>query len=282
MVVHYFPLFVQMNREHVFLPPGERLLYIFREAVWANGYVSGTPFVLLAAIGIWPTLQHDKKRSVLLSLPFVLLIVYGIVPAVAGHFMPYHYMPFIFFLTMTITLLIYASRIEGVSPGRFVAMGMVFIVSSLAIIAGNVNTSILHKSAKDGRVERIVTAMRIYLRPGDTVHPIDWTDGVLHAMLRLEIPMATPFFYDVVFHHSVDTETIQTMRNRFLDSFSKANPSILVEAPNRERVSGVGTEVAFPAFDRLMAENYKMIYEEKDFRIFRRTDGAATTSEGGQ
>ena len=122
--------------------------------------------------------------------------------------------------------------------------------------------------------------MRIYLRPGDTVHPIDWTDGVLHAMLRLEIPMATPFFYDVVFHHSVDTETIQTMRNRFLDSFSKANPSILVEAPNRERVSGVGTEVSFPAFDRLMAENYKLIYEEKDFRIFRRTDGPATTGEG--
>src|SRR2546430_1427419 len=108
-------------------------------------------------------------------------------------------MPFVFFLTMTITFLIYASRIEGVSPGRFVAMGMVFIISSLAIIAGNVKTSVLHKSAKDGRVERIVTAMRIYLRPGDTVQPIDWTDGVIHAMLRLEIPSATPFYYDYVF-----------------------------------------------------------------------------------
>src|SRR5207249_3741635 len=137
-------------------------------------------------------------------------IVYGIPPALAGHFMPYHYMPFVFFLTMTITLLIYASQTKGASPSRVVVMGMAFMISSLAIISGNLQTTIFHQNlAKNGRIGRMVTAMRTHLRPGDTVHPIDWTDGVIHAMLRLELPPATPFFYDYVFHHSVDTKTIQ-------------------------------------------------------------------------
>src|SRR5438067_1154123 len=78
-----------------------------------------------------------------------------------------------------------------------------------SVSPGNIQPSFLNKGAEDGRVERIMTAMRNYLRPGDTVHPIDWTEGVIQAMLTLERPMATPFFYDIVFHHSVDAETIK-------------------------------------------------------------------------
>ena len=52
----------------------------------------------------------------------------------------------------------------------------------------------------------------------------------------------------------------------------KDKPVYLVEATRRPRVSGVGTAESFPAFDRLVSDNYHVIHQEDDFRILKRND----------
>ena len=38
------------------------------------------------------------------------------------------------------------------------------------------------------------------LQPGDTVLPVDWTEGAVHAMLIAKALPASPFIYDYYFN----------------------------------------------------------------------------------
>ncbi len=271
VIREYLPLHIQQSFGHVFLPSGQRAWYVARWALRANGYLYLAPIPQLCAFGAWQIWKLDTKKGILLSLAFGMTLVYGLTPAISGQFWPYHYMPLIFFLTMTISLLLYVSLLNENSRFRLIALRTAFVAGSIILIAkGSALTEFGHNRAKQGRVDRIVKAMQANLRPGDTVQPIDWTDGVIHAMLRLELPIATPFLYDYHFHHNVNTVAIQTIRRRFMAAFDKAAPTLLVEAPNRHKVSGRDTDAAFPAFDSVVAQKYSLVYQEQDFRIFRK------------
>lgn len=274
MVTQYLPLHIQQTGHHVWLPPDERLFYLVRRVVWANSYVYFAPFVLLAAVGVWPILRRDRKKGTLIILTFALLIVYALSPGLSGQFWPYHYMPFVFFLIMTLSFLLYAGRAWAASGEENIAVAgatkVAFIAVAIWGTSGVSSKTFQPSMAKGGRVERMAQALRANMAPNDTVQPIDWTDGTIHAMLRLNLPLPTPFLYDYHFHHNVDTPTIQTIRRQFIDAFMRASPTLLVEAPRRPKVSGIGTEAAFPEFDRIVATNYRVVYQDPSLRIWRR------------
>jgi hypothetical protein len=195
-------------------------------------------------------------------------LLYGFLPAIAGQFWNYHYFPFVLLLIMTLSLLVLPLRRLQVMP-KIAVVAAVLLGSAVdGTLQGHLQFE--KNEAQGGRVRRIATALSSTLKPGETVQPVDWTDGVLHAMLRLEVPIATPFFLDYQFYHDVDDPEIRTLRQRFIDAMEANPPTYLVEEINRPRVSGLGTTADFPAFDRLVVEHYHSIHEEPDFRILKR------------
>jgi len=131
----------------------------------------------------------------------------------------------------------------------------------------------LHHEAKDGRVARIERVLAEVVRPGETVQPLDWTAGTLHAMLRREIRIATPFLYDYHFYHHVETAAIKGLRERFLNAMTANPPAVIVEVRGdlKPQVSGVGTTTDFPELNQILSTKYVVIYDESDFRILRRS-----------
>ncbi len=273
MVTQYLPLHIKQNGGHVFLPPAEHFWYVVRNTLFAAGLCDFFPFVGLAIFAAWTILCRNREKSIMSMAVIVLLIIYFLCPVLAGQFWYYHYMPFMYFMCLVLSFLILPIRRAIAHPRLAVMACLALVFVSAGIIKKEVRLSEFERhEAKNGFVARVVTALSATLKPGDTVQPIDWTDGVIHAMLRLQLPIATPFLYDYHFYHDVDSPVIQSLRERFLQAMMTNRPTLLVEATQRPRVSGVGTASSFPAFDRLVSEKYQVVYEEPDFRILRRID----------
>jgi hypothetical protein len=270
IVTKYLPLYVRQNGEHVFLPPQEHRLYLFWNTLLFGSYWRSLLHAVPAvAIALW-VVRRDRIKTVLVVLSAAMTVVYGLLPTLAGQFWNYHYFPFVFFLIMTLSFLLLPLR-------QFAAMPKLAILCAVLLGSAVDGTLQAHlqldgNQAEGGRVARMEKALSATLKPGETVQPIDATDGVIHTMLRLGIPIATPFFYDSHFYHDVDDPEIQTIRQRFLEAMEKNKPTYIVEATKRPRVSGVGTAATFPAFDQLVSDNYHVVHQEEDFRILKRND----------
>ncbi len=269
-VTRYLPLYVQQTELHAFLTPAERLKDILRSTLKFGSYWHTLPYALAAvAIALW-LVRHERGKTSLVALAGLMALLYGLLPALGGQFWNYHYFPFVFFLIMTFSFLLLPLRNFAATPRLSVLCAVLLGLALNATLPTHFQLD--RNEAKDGRVSRIVTALSAILKPGESVQPIDWTSGVIHAMLRLRIPIATRFLYDFQFYQNVDDPEIQMLRQRFIDDMQRTKPTYLVEATKRQRVSGIGTADNFPAFDRLVAERYHVVLQEEDFRILRRND----------
>ena len=270
IMTKYLPSYLQQTGEHVFLPSAERRSYLFWNTILFGWYWRSVLHAIPAiAIALW-AVRRDRTKTILVGLTAAMMVVYGLLPTLAGQFWNYHYFPFVFFLIMVLSFLLLPLR-------QFAAMPKLAILCAVLLGSAVDGTLQAHlqfgrNEAEGGRVERIEKALSGMLKPGETVQPIDWADGVVHAMLRLGLPPATPFFIDYQFYHDVDDPEIQALRRRFIEAMEKNKPTYLVEATRRPRVSGLRSAATFPAFDRLVAENYHVVHQEEDFRILKRND----------
>jgi hypothetical protein len=114
-------------------------------------------------------------------------------------------------------------------------------------------------------------ALSTQVHQGETVQPIDWTGGALHALLRKKIPIATSFLYSYHFYHHVSHPVVQDLRRRFIEAMLSRSPDVVifVEPANRPQPRGEGTSEHFPELERVLEENYQIVYSEPEFRILR-------------
>jgi hypothetical protein len=124
---------------------------------------------------------------------------------------------------------------------------------------------------KEGRVDEIAGFLEANLRPGDTVQPLDWVGGSVHAMLIARVKIATPFIYDEYFYHDVNAPYIQQLRQRFMADLQRALPRFVVEVyddgPYAEP-TGPNTSRDFPELRAFLAENYSIVKEGQGYRIY--------------
>jgi hypothetical protein len=123
---------------------------------------------------------------------------------------------------------------------------------------------------KEGRVDEIAAFLDTRLRTGDTVQPVDWVGGAVHAMLKARAELATPFIYDEYFYHNVNDPYIQELRMRFMQVLERARPRFIIEVyddgPYAEP-TGPNTSREFPEFRADLAENYSIVLEGQGYRI---------------
>jgi hypothetical protein len=122
-----------------------------------------------------------------------------------------------------------------------------------------------------GRVDKIAEYLRVNLQPGDTVQPLDWSNGAVQAMLLAEAKPATRYLYDFYFYHHVSNPEIQYMRKDLLEKLEITRPKIIIQFfSDRPWVEGFDTSRKFPLLDLYLLNNYYLDFERDGYRLWMR------------
>lgn len=114
--------------------------------------------------------------------------------------------------------------------------------------------------------------LRAEVPPGETVQPLETVTGAVDAMWRADVPMATPFVFDIVFYYRPDLPVIRRWRQRFLDELDRSRPYFILESTGgyRARPYGPGSDNTFPELDAWIRANYDDYRDQGSFRWWRR------------
>jgi hypothetical protein len=280
IVFNYLPLYAQMNGNHEVVATTRRIYSLVMDYAKLGGYGI---WIAPALAGMYLMQQSaeisaEKKRHG--SLLLLLVVVYSIYPALSGQFFPQHWFPFVFFLFQAAFVCLAVKVNAGNPLLRWLPAG-VLLVASLSLVRpdtiGNLRLLVVDHALptandpKEGRVDEIAAFLETNLRPGDTVQPLDWVGGAVHAMLIARVKIATPFIYDEYFYHHLNLPYVQALRKRFVVDLQGAMPRFVVEVyddgPNSEP-TGPNTSRDFPELRAFLAENYSVVKEGQGYRIY--------------
>jgi hypothetical protein len=239
-------------------------------AIWSLPAVAG-----IVTAASHSSLDNSRKRLVLLVA--AMSIAYMIYPIFAGQFWDYHWLPFAYFTIVASGLCLVPQRAnrdrsDRLLPALILAMAMLITIRPPGEFLRQVKGLGVH-APKGGRVDMIASYLQPRLKPGDTVQPLDWTGGVVHAMLIVRARPATRFIYDFHFYHSVSDPYIQGLRKQFIAQLAHARPRFVVEVtgPDKPWPTGPDTTKDFPELRRLLNSDYAPVNRGSDFVIYERS-----------
>jgi 4-amino-4-deoxy-L-arabinose transferase-like glycosyltransferase len=103
----YLPLYNDIDSNYQVIADPDRILYTIKSSLFFGGmrifFISA--LVSLAVFGVFER-QTAKKSSVQPSFNVLLacLVLYGFYPAIAGKFWDYHYLPFMYFCSLALSV----------------------------------------------------------------------------------------------------------------------------------------------------------------------------------
>jgi len=201
----------------------------------------------------------------------ILTLYYAGYPMLTGQFWAYHFMPFFFFLLMTLSLLVGPILEARTISGRTATYFLALTIAMLGTLGKDFQQPVFAANkAQSGIVGRMEPALAEVWTPGQTIQPIDWTNGTIHTMLRLGARIGTPFFYDYHFHHNVSNPFIQQLRVRYITAFTVNRPDVVIRAAQYPQPSGVDTDRVFPELDAILQANYCAVTQDPEFTIYKR------------
>ena len=262
---NYTPLHVQLNGTHEVIPGWpEKIKYRVYELLDVFMYYPSN--LLYIAAFIWVFIKRDcfpQKNLV----RFLLLsnVVFYLYPAVSGQFWIYHWVPFFFFSIMVMALIFYLARTQK-KPTVPASLLMVFV---LLQIQGAYYQITPNSSPKNGVVDGLATWIETNTLAGETIQPLDWSAGSIHAMLMTERIIATKFFYDYHFYHHVSEKKIQELRNTFIDEIKSGKPSYFFDMHRKPLVSGFDTTEEFQQLEDILQKEYTIVLSNSDYTIYK-------------
>ncbi len=274
MARNYWPLYTHLTGEHETVEGLRRYAYLLK------GYrrLGDLSFWLAAASTASFALLYDSplasNRKQQVRLMIGLAICYSMYPVFAGQFWPYHWLLFLYFIIL-LSALCLADRGDAASGSKSFFLVMVLMTTllfgGLRIPPGLTDTlgGANPYEPKGGRVRAIATYLEENLRPGDTVQPLDWTGGAVHAMLLSRAMPATRFIYDFHFYHHVSTPYIQQLRKEFIQELKTKRPRFVVEIVSEDKpwVFGADTTREFPALSSLLTTDYTTVSRGEGYII---------------
>lgn len=289
IVCNYLPLYNEITGRFEVVSGRQRLAYLAQQTLTFGGY---GPFLLAALAGYYHVARHpgqDKATLVSLRALFLCTLAYAIYPTLAGKFWHYHYMPLAYFGSLAATLCLAGRAQPAVAGDAGRRNGMLLLAAFLVAVAVQLPLSRCVRSLiaavwsgpeihvpKDGRVDEIATWLKGRLREGDTVQPLDWVGGSVHAMLLARARIATPFLYDCQFYHHVSSPYVQQLRRLFIRQMREVPPRFVIEViTNRPWVTGADTTHTFPELRRLLDAHYAVVFQRDDYCIYERTGAVA-------
>lgn len=271
MSARYLPLYLQMSRDHEVLRGTERWVYLLRSVRELGGH---WPWFAPAAVGAFVALCGEAPSTPRARLTKLLLgqaAVFAVYPVFAGQFWNYHWIPLLWCLCL----------LAGgclVAPPAVVGRTAALLPKATLLFALCVHPDIvsatkwLRPHAQDrslAHVDAMAGFLQERLRPGDTVQPLDWTGGAVHAMLVGKARLATRFLYDYHLYHHVSEPFVQELRRRFVTEFTAARPRFVLEITGEDKPWPLGhdTTRSFPELERLLAADYVVAASGERYRI---------------
>lgn len=279
MFFSYLPLHLELAGDHTTLRGLDKWLYLIK------GYRSlGGRTVLLfpASLGIYLALLETEARTRTRRLAILLTamaFLYSIYPVFSGQFWDYHWMPFLYFVSLCGALILVPAassaqtRLRSIVPCAvflfFVFIGLPPADPFVRAVIGQPEPLL-----KDGRVDAIASFLKENLREGDRVQPLDWTGGSIHAMLLAEAVIATPYIHDYYFYHHVSEAHIQELRRRFIDGLHAGPPRFVIDVSATPRPNGFDTTREFRELRAFLEEDYSPVHRGEGYVILERRRSA--------
>ncbi len=267
-MVRYWPLYGEMNGDHVVVPLGERLAEIACRGV----RMCFSAYTAVAAVALAVGYRAGVLSRKHLVCWFALIGVAILIPCFSGQFWRYHRLPF-YMLTLSAAGFLFCG-LKGSARrlALLAALSLIGVWSALALpksyseafVAGAVQTE------KGGVPDRFASYLTQHLKPEDRVQPIGWTGGAVHGMLQAGAKPATRFLYTFHFYHHVQHPLIQKLRREFLSALLLTPPRFLLESVGDRKPAGLGTAEHFEAFDQWRDERYHVVEAGERYRIWEK------------
>lgn len=281
IVWNYLPLHNRINGYHQTLVGFARLKYLVVRTLWAGGYL---PLLFAAFLAYRQAGKRMQDEALRVSLNVLLasVLVYAFYPTIAGKFWGYHYMPLAYFSIALSSLLLYKGSASGLSLfGQFrlyaIPVAAVILVITLRhslpratdLIAQGLQASPRSYASHNDRVDEMAGWLKARLQPGDTVQPLDWTGGSIHAMLLARARLATRFMYDYHFYHDVSSSYTRALRKDFIRQLAVARPRFIIDVQeDKPWVSGFDSSHDFPELTQFLRNNYSVALRGHGYVIY--------------
>jgi hypothetical protein len=279
ILLRYLPLHNSLTGYGTPIEGSDKLWYLLEMTKTLGGYrptlIAAILGVLYAGQAVW---RREPEKRVTVVMLGLLLVAYVIYPTLAGKFWLYHYTPMVYFATICTAMLAVTSDLAKRWLAVVVLATLLIRQLPAASFVSNVYSSFRSSpqtfAPKAGRVDEIAAWLGPRLRAGDTVQPLDWTSGCIHAMLITGAPLATRFMYDYHFYHHVSTPYIQSLRQAFIHQLRESSPRFILEAisPEKPWVSGAGTTREFPALRCILQSHYRPTHVGTGWIAWERRD----------
>lgn len=272
MSTRYLPLYLQMNRDHETMVGAARWIDRLRHLRELGAHWSWFAAAAVGALHAAAITAPTDPRARVLRILLALAVGFALYPAFSGQFWGYHYMPFLYFLCTLAGLCL----LPCTNPSRLARLLPVTTLVFALFVHPNLVSSakwlFRTQQVNGGQVDAMAAFLRERLQPGDTVQPLDWTAGAVHAMLIARARLATRFMYDYHFHHHVSEPFIQELRRRFLADFDAARPRFVIDwfGENKPWPSGVDTDRTFPELESRLEAGYAVAANGVSWRILER------------
>jgi hypothetical protein len=268
----YLPLYLHVNGESVAMSGLQRWLYLLNSYLQFGGQPLMVIFSVLGGYFILSNKDEEYYQRKNIYLLFVLLLIYSIYPVLSGKFWPYHWIPFFYFASLCISLLLRSvSRPFTAKNAVSLALFLIFLLTTIRPASDFVLQISGQPPKPLQRVDFIVDFLQRKLRPGDKVQPLDTVLGdVIQGILVSKALIATPYIYDYQFYHDISNPYIQGLRGDFMQDMEKEKPRFIIEYIDRPRPSGEDTTTTFTAFDEFLQTNYEIRVVNKKVRIYER------------
>lgn len=284
MFVNYLPLHSALTGWHENIPPEQRPLYLVKFTLRFGGYV---PLLAAAIGGLTRTVflsRYERAQARSVSLLIGCTSLYTLYATLAGKFWDYHWMPFAYFCSMSAALCLYAwprdqelwsgARILELAVLTALVLALVIqlrLPGFVRILKYEIATGPEIYSPLRGRVDEMTAFLDARLEPGDTVQPLDWTGGSIHAMLQARARLATRFMYDYHFYHHVSSHYIMGLRRTFIDELKMAPPRFVIDVQTEKPwVWGIDTTQSFPELNQFLTANYTLAFAGDGYYIYER------------
>jgi hypothetical protein len=272
MTQSYLPIYLSMTGSHETIQGFARIRYVIHGLAGLGG-LGG--WLLAVGVGSFVAISNvhaSTQRARTISILIGEAVAFALYPGFAGQFWDYHYMPLTYFLVLLASLCMMhppsvASQVTAWYPRLALALTLGITMMARGPLEALRPTNIQGHAGT--QVDDMAGFLRTHLRPGDTVQPLDWTGGAVHAMLIARAKLATPFMYDYHFYHHVSRPFIQLLRTRFIQDFQKARPRFVVQyfGETKPWPKGYDTTREFPKLQAMLASDYEVKISGLDYRI---------------
>ena len=269
----YWPLYTHLDGAHRVRSGMNLAVNLVKNYVLLGGFsVWLAPAGLGSYLAVFHSALSEKQKQQVILLAG-LTICYSIYPVFAGQFWKYHWLLFLFFAIQTSALCIIPWVGEAALSKRLITIFLLLFAVLQATPYDTYKdyfTGVKMLPPKEGRVDEIVEFLRPRLQDGDTIQPLDWTGGAVHAMLILKARIATPFIYNFHFYHHVSSDYIEGLRKKFINEMRLSPPRFIIRVEDKDEpwVQGQDTTREFKELQDLLDRDYRVVDEGNGYLIY--------------